>query len=155
MNEKMLKSIAVMGLVPALVLANPSFMDDQRFMAEPPCKSGMSQGRHGLPDGEHLPPYLHHLDLTDAQQDSIKKLLQANKTAMDAQLKTGKEGFAELNGLALSDDYSEEKAAALIDKSAAFHRQMALQKTQLDHAIFQLLTPEQQQKLKTDMAGKH
>lgn len=154
MNKKI---IAILTFLPAIAFANPDFMDDPGVMKEPSCKHrmpGMSHGHHGQTDGDRLPRFLHHLDLTVAQQDSIKALLKADKAAMDEKFKTGRQGFDELHNLVFSSVYSEAKAEVLIEKSAALHKQMALQKTKLEHAIFEKLTPEQQQKLKADKAGK-
>jgi hypothetical protein len=79
MNKKLIKMFAVMGVIPAIAFANPlAEYSDPLFSKEPPCEQGMPHhppGHHGIKFGEHLPPYLHGIDLTDVQKKSIKALI--------------------------------------------------------------------------------
>ena len=93
MNRKMLKIFAVMGVIPVIAFANPlAEYSDPLFSKEPPCEQGMPHhppGHHGMKFGEHLPPYLHGINLTEAQQKSIKELIQKNIDAMEGKKKAG------------------------------------------------------------------
>lgn len=90
-----------------------------------------------------LPPFLHGLDLNAQQQSDIKTKLTAHSTLKDETWKNGHAFGIQLHQLSFSNDYSEDKATGLIEKSVASHKQQVLQKTNLDNAIFKLLTGEQ------------
>lgn len=151
MNRKMLKIFVVMGVIPVIAFANP--LTDPMFGKVPPCEQGMPHppGHRGMEFGEHLPPYLHGIDLTKAQQLSIKELIQKNKDAMQAKEKAGIEYRLYIQKQVFSNDYSDEKIAGMIKKQAAQHGENELNMAKLDHAIFEVLTPEQKQQVQSNL----
>jgi Spy/CpxP family protein refolding chaperone len=50
-----------------------------------------------------------------------------------------------------SKDYSDEKITSMIKKSLAQHEENGLSIAKLDHAIFELLSPAQQQQVQSNL----
>jgi len=142
----MRKLLLILSLLPVIALANPQMQD------EPSCKD-MPFFRHhkSNDDGEHLPRFLHGVDLTEKQQTEIKALVKAQRAEIGTKMENARSVGKEIHQLSFSNDYSNVKVQALLDKAAAMHKEMALQKSRLDNAIFKLLTTEQQQKLQSKM----
>lgn len=102
-------------------------------------------------DNEKLPPYLYKLNLTDTQKENVRALMQKNKADMRQTLKSGKEYFLYIQSQIFSDEYAEDKIAALIKETTPFHEQVAINMAKLDREIFQLLTPDQQRELNDNL----
>jgi periplasmic protein CpxP/Spy len=155
MNKKLIKMFAVMGVIPVIAFANPlAEYSDPLFSKEPPSGQGMPHhppGHHGMRFGEHLPPYLHGIDLTDVQKKSIKALIQKNQDAVQAKEKVGIEYRHYIQEQVFSKDYSDEKIAGMVKKSLAKEEGNGLSMAKLDHAIFELLTPPQQQEVQANL----
>lgn len=133
----MRKLLLILPLLPALTLAEPQMYD------EPPC-GGMPPMHHSK---EQLSGFLHQIDLSDKQQAEIKTLGKAQRAEIDAKLENLKSMGKEIHQLSFSNDYSNVKIQALLDKAEAIHKEIALQKSRLDNATFKLLNDEQQKKL--------
>ncbi len=155
MNKKLIKIFVVIGLIPVIAFANPlADYSEPLFSKEPPCEQGMPHhppGHHGVKFGKHLPPYLHNIDLTDAQKQSIKALIQKTQAAMEGKEKAGIEYRRYIQEQVFSKDYSHEKIAGMIKKSMAQDEENSLSMAKLDHAIFELLTPPQQQQVQVNL----
>lgn len=105
---------------------------------------------HGLPGMsgmEHMPPFLHGLNLTEAQRDKIFDLVYAQIPAMREKGKALHKAHAELRQLEMSADYSDAKVKALTESSARTMAEMAQMHASTAHAIFLLLTPEQRKQM--------
>ncbi|MGZ4991778.1 MAG: Spy/CpxP family protein refolding chaperone, partial [Methylobacter sp.] len=127
----MRKLLLTLLLLPAIALANPQMHD------EPPCKDMPSFRHHKSGDGEeHLPRFLQEVDLTDKQQTEIKALVKSHIAEIDSKMENAKNVDKEIHQLSFSSDYSNVKVQALLDKATAMHKEMALQKSRLDNAIF-------------------
>lgn len=155
MNKKLIKMFAVMGAIPVIAFANPlAEYSDPLFSKEPPCGQGIPHhppGQHEMKLGEHLPPYLLGIDLTDAQKKTIRALIQKNQDAVQANQKARIEYRHHIQEQVFSKDYSDEKIASMIKKSLAQHEENSLSMAKLDHAIFELLTPPQQQEVQANL----
>lgn len=141
----MRKLLLVLSLLPVIALATPPHRG-----AQPPHGDGMH--RRFMGDGEHLPPFLHDIGLSEQQQSDIKSLLKKHWAAMDEVRKNEHAIRLQLMQLSFSADFSDDKAAALIQQSLAMHQSNALEKARLDNEIYKLLTGDQQAALKTQMA---
>jgi Spy/CpxP family protein refolding chaperone len=97
---------------------------------------------------EHLPPHLQQLGLSEEQRKQIGALFEAQGKSMKDKLEAGEKAHKALRDLAQSDDYSDDKANALIQGNAATMAAVALAHARLDHEVYRLLTPEQRIKLK-------
>jgi len=146
-------AIAILG-IPAISLAGllPEF--DPLFTHEPPCGTDtprLPPADTGFMDNEKPPPYLYKLNLTDTQKGNVQALMQRNKADMQQTLKTGREYFLYVQSQIFSDEYAEDKIAALLKKTMPFHEQVAINMAKLDREIFELLTPEQQRELNDNL----
>lgn len=151
MNRKMLRFFSVMGVIPVIACANP--LTDPMFGKVPPCEQGMLHppGHPGIEFGEQLPPYLHGIDLTEAQQLSIKELIQTTQVGMKGKEKAGIEYLLYIQQQVFSKDYSDEKIADMIKKQVDQHEENEINMAKLDHAIFEVLTPEQKQQVQSNL----
>ncbi|QWF70457.1 Spy/CpxP family protein refolding chaperone [Methylomonas paludis] len=143
----MRKIMLILSLAPLAALANPVDVNCGQFPDHPP-------GHHGHGGfGDQLPPYLEKIDLSSAQKTEIKNLLESRKAEFAAKFGQDKSAIQELHKLSFSNEYSTEKAKALIEKATVSHQEKVLQKAELDNTIYKLLTSEQQQKLQAEIAN--
>jgi periplasmic protein CpxP/Spy len=115
----------------------------------PPPMHGHEFGMHG-PMGEF---FSRQLDLTDAQKEQMKAVLQKEhptvrplmeqSRAMEQQLRQYAEG-----------NYDEKKVSALATQKAQVDAQLAIQRTRIESELYQLLTPDQQAKVK-ELEAQH
>lgn len=153
MNERtlihfMLASSIVLGL-PLATGASP-MMDGPDG-----CGSPMQMmGERGMPGGEHLPPFLRGLNLSEAQHDRIFDLMQTQAPAMRKQVKAMRKSQMELRQLGMSDEYSEARAKALADTNAQAVARMGQLQASASHQVYLLLTPEQRKQLEERQARR-
>jgi len=154
MNKKLIKHFAIMGIVPATAFANPlAKFSDPLCINEPLYGNGMPHpsGHPGIEFGVQLPPYLHGIDLTEDQQNRIKDLIQKNKNAMKGMEKAGIEYHLYIQKQVFSKDYSDEKVTGMIKNYSAQHEKIEINMAKLNRAIFEMLTPEQQQQAQSNL----
>lgn len=89
----------------------------------------------------HYLPFLHSINLTEAQKDKIFALEYAEMPKMRAQMKARYQLEKEL--MQLSDNYSESKANAIAEQLATLERDSVLAKVHHHQEVLNLLTPEQ------------
>lgn len=142
----MRKFLLILNLLPALAFANP-------LPGEHPPHGGFGKPpmHRFMNDGDHLPPFLDDIDLSDQQESEIKSLLKSQAGKIGETMKKEHAIKKQLHQLSFSNDYSAEKAQALIEQTQSIHKEIALQKSQLDNAIFKLLTAEQQSRLQKEI----
>jgi len=133
----------------SIALGMPHSADAFPMKAEPDGCGVPPQmmGERGMPDGNHLPPFLSGLDLNDAQRDKIFDLMHAQAPAMRGQAKALHKSQMELRQLGLSGEYSAAKAQALAEASAGIMAKMAQMHARTDQQIYRILTPEQRKQL--------
>jgi periplasmic protein CpxP/Spy len=146
-----MKSIRFRFLVAALaVVLGAAISKAQTADATPPPpmhghEFGMGGPMIGFPFKE--------LDLTDAQHTQIKAVMQKEHSTMkplmqqfhqlEQQLKQYSEGT-----------YDEAKVQALVSQQSQTLVQLAVQETRIHNEIYQLLTPDQQAKMKEIEANR-
>ncbi len=142
----MRKFFLVLSFLPLAAMAKPP------EPCEPPCDPGRPP-MHRMKEGKggRMPPFLRNIDLTDEQQSEIRKLLKGRNIDLRAMLGEEKKAKAALIDLSFSNDFTDAKSMELIEKSLEGHRKTAFQKSKIDNAIFKLLTPEQQEKVKSEL----
>lgn len=104
---------------------------------------GRGMKDHGKPGG----PFA-DLNLTAEQKDKIGQILKEDRDERMKGFKKAGEVNRELHDLSWSDDYSDDKVKAIVDK---YHDEMydaAIQRAKSDNAIYQVLTPEQREQFK-------
>jgi protein CpxP len=102
---------------------------------------------HGMGFGEKMEFFADYLNLTDAQQAQMKSVLEKERPTLKplfqqlhqthAQLKQYEEGA-----------YDEAKVRALAAQESQTMVELTVQKTRIHNELFQMLTPEQQSKMK-------
>jgi Spy/CpxP family protein refolding chaperone len=146
-----MKSIRFRFLVAALaVLLGAAIAKSQTAdSAAPPPMRGHEFGL----DGHMMAFFAKYLDVTDAQKTQMKAVMLKEHAAMkplmqqlhhmDQQLKQYVEGT-----------YDEAKVQALVAQQAQTLVQMKVQETRIHSELFQMLTPDQQTKLKDSEANR-
>ena len=147
-----MKSIRFRFLVAALaVMLGAAIAKSQTADASPP-PTGHRHG-HEFGMGGHMGFFAKYLDLSDAQRQQMKAVMHKEHATMkplmmqvhqmDQQLKQYEEGT-----------YDEGKVQALVSQQAQTLVQMKVQETRIHNELFQMLTPEQQTKMKEFEANR-
>lgn len=141
-------------LASSIALALPLAADARPMASGHESCGGPMQmmGERGMPGGNHLPPFLRGLNLSEAQRDQIFDLLHAQAPAMREQAKALHKSRMELHRLGMSDEYSEAKAKALAEANAQTMARMGQLQASASHQIYLLLTPEQRKQLEERQA---
>lgn len=150
MKKEAAKILALIGVIPVIAFANPGAeKHDPLFCNKPAYEEGMPHPfKHpGKEFQNQLPPYLHRIELKETQKESIKGLMEKAQSTIKDRKKFGVESHISLQEQIFSKDYSAEKVADMIRKQSAQHEEHELNKARLDRAIYELLTPEQQQQV--------
>jgi protein CpxP len=140
-----MKSIRFRFLVAAVaVLLGAAIAKSQTADSPPPMH--VHPHEFGL-DGHMMEFFAKQLDITDAQKTQMKAVLQKEHVTMkplmqqvhqmDEQLKQYVEGT-----------FDEAKVQALVGQEAQTLVQVKVQETRIHNQLYQMLTPEQQAKLK-------
>ncbi len=141
------KAMAILLLTPMVALAKPN------GSGMPPCGA---EDMHHLPrpgfTQNELPPYLADLALSEQQKTTIKQIVSAKGEAMKAKMDEAFKLKMQIHNFPFSMDYSEDKVKALIAQATQSMAQAQLEKAQIDNAVYQVLTEEQREQLKTKMA---
>lgn len=146
-----MKSIRFRFLVAALaVMLGAAIAKSQTADTTPP------PSRHGHEfgmEGRMMGFYAKYLDVTDAQRAQMKDVMHKEHSTMkplmqqvrqmDQQLKQYEEGT-----------YDEAKVQALVAQQAQTLVQLKVQQTRIHNELYQLLTPDQQTKLKEFEASR-
>ncbi|HZW93700.1 MAG TPA: Spy/CpxP family protein refolding chaperone [Candidatus Eremiobacteraceae bacterium] len=147
-----MKSIRFRFLVAALaVLLGAEIAKSQTADSTPPPMH-MHGHEFGL-DGHMMEFFAKQLDITDAQKTQMKAVLQKEHATMkplmqqvhqmDEQLKQYVEGA-----------YDEAKVQGLVAQQAQTLVQVKVQETRIHNELYQMLTPDQQAKLKEIEANR-
>ena len=110
-------------------------------------------GNSGAFDATQLPPDLMRLNLTEEQKAKIIEVIQNHNKALHDSFTTAFNSHEALRNLALSPEYTEAKAKSLSLEGAKAMAETAQIHSRIDHAIYQLLNPQQQQQWKQDIAN--
>ena len=95
----------------------------------------------GPPPG--LPPFLHGIDLSEAQQDKVFAATYAQAPLLREQEKIAFKAHAQLRELAGSSAYDDAKAGALASTAAQAMAKISLLHARLEQQLLAVLTPEQ------------
>ncbi len=107
------------------------------------CGGAEMRGGPGTRGAGEMPPYLHGLNLTEAQRDKVFEIMHGQAPAMRDKAKAARKADEDLRALGIAADYSEAKAKALTDVSAKAMAEMSLARVKVDRQVFEVLTPEQ------------
>lgn len=93
------------------------------------------------------PPFLHGVDLTEAQQDKVFAILHAQAPYLREQGKAAAKAHEALRAMARAEQYDDAKAAALAKEAATAMANIALQHVRTEQKLLAVLSPEQRKKL--------
>lgn len=99
--------------------------------------------RMGMMGGDHLPPFLRGLELTEAQRDKIFDLHHAMAPRERELFKSVRSSREALHNLAHGDSFDAKQARQLADNHAKAVAELALLHAETGAKIRALLTPEQ------------
>ncbi len=112
-----------------------------------PAHRMMMPGEMGPFDrGMSLPPFIHDLQLTEAQRDQIFKIMHDQAPVLREKAKEAQKAHIELRALTFSPNYDEAKARTLAERGAQALAAMAQMRAASLNQIYQLLSPEQRKK---------
>ena len=117
--------------MPLLALAQQEFAPD----------GPLARAMPGPPPG--LPPFLHGIDLSEAQQDKVFAATYAQAPLLREQEKIAFKAHAQLRELAASSTYDDAKAGALANTAAQAMAKISLLHARLEQQLLAVLTPEQ------------
>ena len=168
MNFAKLSSVAAVS-VACLAIALPGYTQS---MPAPPRGGQMPDGgqRGGpMPDGGQMHgggmrggpmqqggplqhggpglPFLHGVELTEAQQDKVFAITYAAEPAMREQGKAARTAHEALRALAGGTQFDDKKASALAQTIGQAAAAAALQQARIEAQVLALLTPEQRKQL--------
>jgi Spy/CpxP family protein refolding chaperone len=109
---------------------------------------------HGFGMGEHMLGFFaDRLNLTDAQQAQIKAVMQKEHPVLKPLFQQSHQIELQLRQLA-EGSYDETKVRALATQKAQIEAELSVQETRIHNELFQVLTADQQTKLK-EMEATH
>ncbi|PSW04901.1 CpxP family protein [Photobacterium lipolyticum] len=113
---------------------------------------GHNGGKHNGCDMQDGRKVFRALDLTDAQQDEMKSLREANRAAMTAQRQglraAMQENHDQMQTLMLADNFDDAAVRELARKMSADQAEHRMAMLENRHKILSILTPEQKEKYK-------
>lgn len=116
------------------------------------------QGKHcemGAKPHHGMPPYLHGLTLSSAQEDQLFDLMHAQMPILRNLHKQHRQLIEELRTVAQAEKFDETKVQQLADKAAGLEKEKVLMFARQDAKIFALLTPEQRKKAREFKGFEH
>ena len=131
--------------MPLVALAQPA----------PAHGAGPARGNDGPPPAfgpgpggaQGLPPFLHGIALSEAQQDKVFAATHAQAPLLREQQKIAVKAHEQLRQLAASSTYDDARAGALAKTAAQAMAQISLLQARLEQQLLALLTPEQRQQV--------
>ncbi len=106
------------------------------------------RGGHEFPFGGHaLGFFSDYLDLSSAQQDQIKSIMQKEKPAIAPLMQQMAQFHSDMNKLEQSGAFDEAKVRALASQQSQVMTEMIVQKARIKSEMLQVLTPDQKAKL--------
>lgn len=146
----------IVGLILAVPIAAESRPPAKDF--QPVKGPGMPMPRAplGPPPGMGidgpLPPFLHGIELTEAQRDQIFLIMHEQVPALRTQAKAQRKAQEALQQMTWSESFDDAKAKSLSESSAKAQGETLLLLARSDSRILALLTPEQRKKVQAQKA---
>lgn len=143
MNARTLKTTLIAATlaltIPLAAQARPPMMDGRGNCDRPAAMH--KQGGPGMGAAQGL----RGMDLSEAQRDKIFALRHALAPAMREQAKVARDAQRQLAELARAERFDATRATELAASKARAHAEMARLRAENQHAVLQVLTPEQRQ----------
>jgi Spy/CpxP family protein refolding chaperone len=141
-----MKSIRFRLLVAALAVLLGTAISKSQTAADAPPPMRVHGHEFGM--GEHMIEFFaDYLNLSDAQQAQMKAVLQKERPALKPLFQQSRQIDLQLRQYA-EGIYDEAKVRALATQKAQVEVELTVQKTRIHNELFQLLTADQQAKMK-------
>jgi len=152
-----MKSIRLRFLVAALAVmlgAAISKAQTADTTAPPPPMHEHGMHEHGFGmEGHSMGFFAKYLDLTDAQRTQMKAVMHKEHATLRPQMQQLHQMNQQLRQY-VEGTYDEAKVQALVSQQAQTLVQMKVQETRIHNELYQLLTPDQQAKMKEFEANR-
>jgi protein CpxP len=113
---------------------------------------GMGMEGHGM-EGHGMGFFAKYLDLTDAQRTQMKGVMHKEHATMKPLMQQAHQLDQQLKAY-VEGTYDEAKVQALVSQQAQTLVQVKVQETRIHNELYQLLTPDQQAKMKEFEASR-
>jgi periplasmic protein CpxP/Spy len=140
--------LAVMAVLLGTMIAKSQTTED----APPPPPMHHHGHGYGM-DGDGMRFYAHALNLTDAQKTQMKAIMQKEHPAMKPLFQQSHQIDQQLRQY-VEGTYDEAKVRTLAAQKAQVEVEMTVQRTRIHNEMFQVLTADQQAKLK-ELEAQH
>jgi Spy/CpxP family protein refolding chaperone len=149
-----MNSIRFRFLVAALaVMLGTVIAKSQTADTPPPPPRPAHAFDHG-PDGPGLGFWAKELNLTDEQKTQVKTIMQKEHPVMKPLMQQSHQIELQMRQSAEGTTYDEAKVRALATQKAAVEADLDVQKTRIHNELFQILTADQQTKMK-ELEAQH
>jgi Spy/CpxP family protein refolding chaperone len=118
----------------------------------PGGEGGPGAGPHG-PQRMGPPPFLHGLNLTEAQQDKVFAILHSQAPYLREQDKALHKAREALHALASAAQYDDAKAASQAQAAAQAMANLELSRVRTDQKLLAVLTAEQRKQVEQRLAA--
>jgi Spy/CpxP family protein refolding chaperone len=149
-----MKSIRFRLLIAAMAVLLGTAIAKSQTAADAPPPPPMHGHGHGFDMGEHMLGFFADaLNLSDAQQTQMKTILQKEHPALKPLFQQSRQIEQQLRQYA-EGTYDEAKVRALATQKAQVETELTVQRTRIHNELFQVLTPDQQAKMKEFVARR-
>jgi Spy/CpxP family protein refolding chaperone len=149
-----MKSIRFRLLIAAMAVLLGTAIAKSQTAPEAPPPPPMHGPGHGFGMGEHMIEFFADaLNLSDAQQTQMRAILQKERPALKPLFQQSHQIDLQLRQYA-EGTYDEAKVRALATQKAQIETEITVQRTRIHNELFQVLTPDQQAKMKEFVARR-
>jgi Spy/CpxP family protein refolding chaperone len=144
--ENVMKSIRYRFLVAALAVLFATVIAHSQTADAPPAPRPAHAHEFGF-GGHMMGFFADYLNLSDAQQAQMKGILEKERPTLKPLMQQLHQTHAQLKQFE-EGTYDEAKVRAFATQEAQANIELMVQKTRIHNELFQLLTPDQQAKMK-------
>ena len=149
-----MKSIRFRLLIAAVAVLLGTAISKSQTAADTPPPPPMHGNHHEFGMGEQMLGFFaDYLNLSDAQQAQMKSILQKEHPVMKPLFQQSHQIDLQLRQY-VQGTYDEAKVRALATQKAQVDAEITVQKTRIHNELFQVLTADQQAKMK-EMEARH
>jgi Spy/CpxP family protein refolding chaperone len=141
---------AVLAVMLGTVIAKSQTADTTS--TPPPARPAHAFG-HG-PGGPGMGFWAKELNLTDEQKTQVKTIMQKEHATMKPLFQQSHQIELQMRQSAEGTTYDEAKVRTLATQKATVEAELDVQKTRIHNELFQILTPDQQSKMK-ELEAQH
>ena len=148
-----MKSIRFRLLIAAMAILLGTVVAQSQTAADAPAPPPMHGHGHWGHGGDMMGFFADYLSLTDAQQAQMKTIMQKEHASMKPLMQQMRQTHQALRQYE-QGTFDEAKVRTIAAQQAQLQTEFTVAKTRIHNEMFQLLTPEQQTKMK-EMQARH